>query len=151
MPSHNGVRFSYAIQRDRNPPWVGVGQTNHFVLIFPIAVGENFLEEPEARTMGDQLRRVRLDHRLAAAEGDLDRTQPLAKIGQNPFPCFRRGGIFAIRILPDVAVHALGVTQLRQENDNRGWPAMICQAAACDRPKPIVYAVIDPFITPAET
>ena len=59
-------------------------------------------------------------------------------------------GVFAIGIFPDVAVDALGVTDLRQQDDDGGRTAMVGKAAACDGAQSIVDAIVNAFISPTE-
>ena len=98
--------------------------------------------------MCHELWRIGLDHRFAAAKGDLDGPEPAAHVGQDVLPGFRRRGVFAVCIFPDVAVNALGVTDFRQEDDDGRRAAMIGEAAACDGAQTIIDAIVDALIAP---
>ena len=59
-----------------------------------------------------------------------------------------RYGILAIRVLPDVAVDALRVTDFGQKDDDGRGTAMSGKPSTGKRPKTIIDAVVDAFIAP---
>src|SRR5260370_21798159 len=122
---------------------MGVGKSIDASLIFRITVGEEFDKEPNLRTMRHKIGRPTPQQGLTTAEVDVDRTQPLTQLRNHLLPIFQIGRIFLPTVLPDIAVHALGVTPIGDHDSDRGGAAMVGIAPTREGAKTVVYPLVN--------
>ena len=134
----DGVGFADAVQGDRDAAGIGERRLFDAALIVPVAVGQDFREQSDGRRVAEDFGGIGTEQGFAAAEKDMDRAQPGAHVAEGGLVLVDGRGVVLALVLPDVAVHALGIAQIGHQEADVGGTATVRPASARDGAQAVV-------------